>query len=270
MAQDLGSLASVITDLAFAPCASGNRTFSQITIKMDHIAAGSLSAAFTSNLSSSAVTVLNASTFTWPMVQDTWSKLGLTNSFAYNGTDNLVIEVEVTGGGGAPGACHRDTRQRVYSRTVGAANGSNSNAALKMELSTGSGASVFGKGCMGSNGEPAMGFTGEPRLTKTLTVGLSNGPILAPVMLNLGLTNKAPFPVDLSIVGAPGCFLYTDGVSGIVTASDAAGSASKVLPVPNDPNLVGLLFYLQWVCIDPGANPANQTTSSAGSVLVGT
>src|ERR1041384_6628584 len=67
MASDLGSLPGVITGLGFSRGGSGDRDFDAIQIVMDHIPAATttLSTVFASNLTANAVTVLNATNFTW-------------------------------------------------------------------------------------------------------------------------------------------------------------------------------------------------------------
>ncbi len=50
---------------------------------------------------------------------------------------------------------------------------------------------------------------------------------------------------------------------------DPAGNATAVLPVPNDPGIVGLVLYAQWLVIDPTvANPFSMGTSNALGFVV--
>ncbi len=267
--QDLGNSSGLIQDLGFAPCGGGTRTFQQITVKMDHITASTLSPTFATNITANAVTVLNGANLTWNMVAGTWSKLGLTTPFAYNGTDHLLIEIEVTGGTGSSGACHRGTRSRIFSKATGAATGSVGNYGLKMELSMSGGAGTYGKGCQGSNGVPQIFFTGEARLGKTLDANLASGPVSSGAFLNIGFTNSAPYPFDLTPFGATGCMLYSDPFSSVTTASNGTGDAQISIPIGSSPGLVGLKVYFQWLCLDPPGNTLGFTTSNGGVAVVG-
>ena len=47
------------------------------------------------------------------------------------------------------------------------------------------------------------------------------------------------------------------------------GTATWSIPVPRDPILVGLPFYVQGVVIDFGVNPGNAITTNAGEGVIG-
>ena len=97
--------------------------------------------------------------------------------------------------------------------------------ALKVEIVTGNG--TFGVGCPGSNGTPTLSFRGATNLGNTLHIDLAQGPVGSAAIMNFGLTNGAPFPIDLTVIGAVGCYVYTDPFIGITTATDPNGSATN-------------------------------------------
>ncbi|HEU4419765.1 MAG TPA: hypothetical protein VFT55_12575 [Planctomycetota bacterium] len=88
----------------------------------------------------------------------------------------------------------------------------------------------------------------------------------------LGLSNTqaafGPLPLDLGFIGMPGCFarVSLDTTLGI---AGAAGSASFVFVVPNQPTLVGFTFYTQGIVFDPTLNPFGFSTSDAALAVVG-
>ena len=79
----------------------------------------------------------------------------------------------------------------------------------------------------------------------------------------LGLPLPAPLP------GAPGCqvFVAWQALDSVLT--DAQGSASSSITVPNNASLVGLELFHQWALIDPTANALGIVTSDAGAATIG-
>jgi hypothetical protein len=282
MASDLGSLPGVITGLGFAPCGSGDRDFDSIQIVMDHIPAAvtTLSTTFAANLTPNAVTVLNATSYTWRQVQDTWNEVGLQNYFVFNGVDNLVIDITVFNARGNVSTppinltgMHRETRQRVYVFTwtgTPPASGNTDMAALKMEITMlMARASLYGRGCVGSNSlRPDHHYTGTPQLGQTISFDLSNALPNAVVLLATGGHTGFPFPVDLATYGFPGCFAYFSVANVLVMVASPTGTVSLPISVPNSPSLAGGQFDSQYFCLDAGA-PGGLTNSNFGRILIG-
>jgi hypothetical protein len=113
--------------------------------------------------------------------------------------------------------------------------------------------SVSGTGCTQfAPGPPEIGHVGHAQIgTSNFSATLSNtGPSL-PAVLAYGLSDTfwlgIALPFDLGLVGFSGCTLYQNLVGQIPAFTDGTGSAVQVLPVPNDPNLLGIPVYLQWV-----------------------
>lgn len=271
-AADLGNVSGVITGLAFAACNTGRAHYDRLEIVLDHIpAAQALSTTFAANLTASAVAVLDATNYTWHHTANGWNEVGLQNIFVYNGTDDLLVEITATNGI-APGGVRRDTRQRIY--WIGAAGpapatGTSSASASKIEVSMLTArASRYGDGCPGSNGSPQIGFTGVPQLGTTFSIDLQNGVPTGLGVLVAGTTNAGPFPLDLGFLGMTGCLAYTDLLATGIVLLDGAGAGSFSLPLPATLG-AGILFYAQYACLDPAANPFGLTSSDYGRILVG-
>jgi len=275
-AADLGSAAQVITGLGFAACGTGVHSYGSMEIVMDHTQAATLSSTFAQNLTASAQTVLQVTDHDWQVTQDTWNEIGLQRPFFYNGVDRVVIQVTFQNHafqGSGSGSFHRDSRQRVYSNnwTTLPTTGASSNAAAKMVLSVvTAGASSFGSGCVGSNGlVPDASFTGTPQLGQNCSFDIANAQAASVCFLVTGSSIGAPFPNDLGPLGAPRCRQYF-GIDGTFAAfTDAQGSGSVAVTVPNQPTLLGAIVYGQWACVDLAANTVGITTSDYVRVAVG-
>jgi hypothetical protein len=82
-------------------------------------------------------------------------------------------------------------------------------------------------------------------------------------------------PLDLTFLGAPGCFLNvsSDPAMGAGAASlpaDAAGRATIDLGVPTSPTLIGATFYNQYVSLDaPAGRSLPLTLTNAGRGVLG-
>ncbi len=76
-------------------------------------------------------------------------------------------------------------------------------------------------------------------------------------------------PVDLTPFGAPGCHVGANLEQGILRIADASGGATVALGIPGQPALVGATFWVQWVSLDPAANPLGVLTSLTGEVRIG-
>jgi DNA-binding beta-propeller fold protein YncE len=74
--------------------------------------------------------------------------------------------------------------------------------------------------------------------------------------------------VDLSVIGAPGCFGYTDGNLGAYSAPVTAGSSTFSVAVPNNLALIGFALTAQ-VSAASSTTPANFTTSNGVTGTIG-
>ena len=273
-ATDLGSAPALIRGFALAPCGTGTRTFRQVTVKMAHLSATTLSTTFAANLGANPITVMDVTNHAWHLTANAWNEIDLQQPFPYNGTDSLVVEFLVLGSGGGTGTTHRDaTHQRVYQGSyTGQATGIDGGlTAFKMRIIVGDAShQTFGTGCVGSNSQtPALTFSGDSKLGSTLNVDQAGAPATSPTVLHIGTTSATPFPLDLTPVGAPGCSLYNDALITVAMATTAGGTSTLPLPVPNNPALVGVKLYFQWIDVDPTANALGLIGSNYGRALVG-
>jgi hypothetical protein len=131
----------------------------------------------------------------------------------------------------------------------------------------------FGHGCSGVLGEPVLAAApgSLPTVGQPFTVQLTNVPI--PVaFFAAGLSNTAsggvPLPVDLGLLGMPGCPLLVDPMFLDLDVSGTA-AVSHVYQLPNQSNLVGLLFYVQGFPIDGSANTMGIIASNGGTGRIG-
>ena len=76
-------------------------------------------------------------------------------------------------------------------------------------------------------------------------------------------------PLTLAPFGASGCSVYCsyDVVFGRV--SDGRGTANQQITLPNNPSLLGQMFFGQWVTRDAAANTLGFTFSDGGKATIG-
>ena len=271
-AADLGGVANLITGLGFASCGTGRAHYDLMEVVLDHIpATQSWSTTFASNLTPAAVTVLNVANHTWHQTTNAWNEIGLQNTFAWNGVDDVVLQITIVNGVAPLAGFHRDARQRVYW------NGATGTPPATGTLATGAGkvevsmlmarTSSHGDGCVGSNGVPTMSFTGAPQQGTTFDLTLANGVPNGIGLMIAGTTNGFPFPIDLGPFGAPSCYAYTDLTFTSLLVLDGVGAGSFPLPIPAA--LVGFRFFGQFAVLDLPANQFGFTTSNYLNVLTG-
>ncbi len=282
-AAELNNAPGLITGIGFAQCGEGRHHFDTIEVRLAHKpGTGSLVATFAQNMVTDVTTVVSGSNYDWNLPASSWQDVGLQQAFAYNGVDNLVVEVTVTGSQwtatGALGSAglRAGSHQRVYANnwtTQPPATGTLTGTfALKIEIDLGvAKVSSHGVGCAGSTGSaPRMAVLGLPQLGQTVTFALADGLPGSLGLRILGFTNASPYPVDLGLLGMPACLLYTELGDLAAALTDGAGAASQALTVPNDPTLTGVRLYGQWACFDPTANAFGWTTSNYVRAQIGT
>jgi len=133
---------------------------------------------------------------------------------------------------------------------------------------------AFGTGCAGSAGTPTLRTEGgrRPWLTDTLVVEASPVPATSAALLWLGAsrTQWAGFalPIDLAILGMPGCFLLA--APDVQFPAGASGRrVSWPLPVCACPELLGLSIFAQITASDPPANALGFVVSNGIELVLG-
>ena len=130
---------------------------------------------------------------------------------------------------------------------------------------------VFGGGCLGSRGTPALSTLGSssPRIGSTFQLHVTNLPWTGPAFLLLGVSNtvyaNTTLPIDLGFLGAPLCNLMTS-IEQVDVLTNVLGAATWSFLVPPVP---GASFYAQVMPLDPGQNALGLTASNAGHGVIG-
>lgn len=275
-ASDLGT-PGFITGLEFDPCNTGthNSATLKITIGMvpNNFTFAGGNTNFDVNLANAVGTtvVLDQTDYSFEMNASTWSNVGFTQSFLYDGTSDVLIDILTTGNvNTGSGSMHRNgVRERLYAINwtgTPPATGSTGLAALSMRVLMGCAElSTFGQGCAGLQ----LSFSGSPALGSVLTTDMAGGAATMPTALNVGaFAQNPPFPIDLSPFGLTGCSLFASSEVSASTISDATGAASISIPVPAASSLTGVRLYFQWVHLNVTA-PGGAATSNGGVAVLG-
>jgi hypothetical protein len=121
-------------------------------------------------------------------------------------------------------------------------------------------ATPFGKGCPSTGEFRVFHFTTGSQESLTLNWASDASPKLSGVIA-LGLSNKRvgpfPLPLDLTLIGAPGCLLYHDLWAYLNSRLLVYQNGSQLvasLPVPRDFRLTGLELFVQGFIADPKVN----------------
>lgn len=134
----------------------------------------------------------------------------------------------------------------------------------------------FGTGCQGTGGVLAHGATasnGDPYVGTTATYTLTGGPKNWISLMWLGFSNTQwgafNLPLALDAIGAKGCSLYVPPTLQFTAGTDANGTARVPLPLPGDAQLIGLVYFTQFVGLERSVNPLGLTFSNGLRTLVG-
>ncbi|MBM3961013.1 MAG: hypothetical protein FJ306_03810 [Planctomycetes bacterium] len=135
-------------------------------------------------------------------------------------------------------------------------------------------------GRVGSWEQPVIGQTFVQRVTNLnglgnlglLVLGTSGalGPSGAPAGSPQSVYN--PQPLDLTLFGAPGCFLNVDPLDIQVLVGDATGTADFALPTPGNLALIGFVLFSQpckWDFATP-VNPLGIQPGNWSRIILGT
>ncbi len=139
--------------------------------------------------------------------------------------------------------------------------------------------SSLGTGCTGSNGRvPNHTITHNngacgPQQGTTTSYNIADGPANGMAVLQFGtrtdFNGGTPLPLDLGLIGAPGCTLYHDLGFDVSFGTDAGGSGRVTFASPADPATVGFNLYTSVTMLDQGNNALNIVQSNALRVAQG-
>lgn len=130
----------------------------------------------------------------------------------------------------------------------------------------------FGHGCPGGNGTPTLAANppvlGQPFV---LNIGSLGNQVVGGLLLQ-GFTSTSFagtfLPLDLSPFGMSGCGLeVAPATNSFLLASN--GNASFGFVVPNQPSLIGLHYFTQFMGLDFAAPNSSVSMSNAGHALLG-
>lgn len=161
---------------------------------------------------------------------------------------------------GAPG--------RVISAGGATNSGTQFGTTFAMAPTTPATVTSFGTGCPTTAGAVQLNAVSMPYAGSTFVHEIAGGPALSFVgILAFGGSNTnwngLPLPLDLTVVGAPGCqALVSLDVLVTVLLTNGAGSAAWALP--NQASLVGQGFFTQGVVLDPLSPLPFQIGASSG------
>ena len=129
----------------------------------------------------------------------------------------------------------------------------------------------FGAGCVGSLGVPGNRSSTLPMLGGAATIVIDRLPFdIGVLALGLSRTISAlgPLPVDLGLIGMPGCPLRVSP-DATLTLVGASNAASVLFPVPSTAALIGAQVFSQALSLDPALNAFGFAISDAAVMLVG-
>jgi hypothetical protein len=137
------------------------------------------------------------------------------------------------------------------------------------------GTSPFGAPCDGlASPLPVVSGIGDPTLGNTnFAIRLDGGAPGGLTLLWFGTSRsqwggQPVLPLDLGLLGAPGCTLWTDPAQLTVGVGSATGSWSQPLPIPNQASLRFVTVFAQGAVAAPGANPLGLATSAGLAVRI--
>jgi hypothetical protein len=185
-------------------------------------------------------------------------------TWEYDGTHCYAFTSEATPAPGnwlAAGACDL-VRQRML--VFGGYNATNQRTAVSWERDPNRpGFATFGLGCPGAGAQ--LSARTLPALGTTFTLDAIGLPVSGLVSVLLGTSNLTwgalPLPLDLGLIGLPGCSLYTS-VELATGVPNNAGTATWSVPIPNDPSLRGLTFFDQVLVNAAGALSLSNASSA--------
>ena len=153
---------------------------------------------------------------------------------------------------------------RVFSTSAGSTFGT---------VEKGSGAVVGFVPSKNEGAVPILDCPDQPKVGKTITLGLQRVRANAPVGIILGFSDHSwaglTLPLDLTPIGAKGCRLLAGLNILFLTSVNGDGIGSFKLPIPGETSLILGRIYFQALVLDPGANQAGLSWSNGLKGIIG-
>lgn len=116
---------------------------------------------------------------------------------------------------------------------------------------------TYGQGCIGSLGMPTLvvDHATPPIIGTTLELIYQNVPgSFIPAIGAYGTSRSSPLPLDLGVIGLPGCQLWHSAeVTGAIGAPNGSGRVRWQVPLPNSAVLLGSEVFFQCLHLEvPG------------------
>jgi len=134
---------------------------------------------------------------------------------------------------------------------------------------------AYGNGCAGSVGVPTLDAQpgSAPLVGQPLVLELDDLPATPLVFVAAGLSRTqnggVPLPLELSVLGMPGCAQFVGELGLLQAAPAAAGAATWSLQLPSTAALAGLELYFQGLVPDAAANAFGLILTNAGRAVIG-
>ncbi len=119
---------------------------------------------------------------------------------------------------------------------------------------------------VGFSSSTTISSTGTPDLGQRFGITLSSAKAIAPTLWGVGMR---PIRHDLTIMGAPGCFLAVQPMIVIGAMTNQIGELELSHTIPNNALLQGLNLFTQFAVRDR-VNAAGLVFSNGGHVRIGT
>ena len=241
--------------VAFSGSKSG-WSASQFQLRMAHTLQTTLSMTFATNLASGAVALIDGP-ITFNAVASTWTPLGITNGFNYDGKSGLVLEVRYIRNTTSGVTVWTDNRMcRCYTHTGNSNDPYNATTAI-----TPTPGALMGMKVRLTTVDTQIFGSGTGRIGTTLTLVLLSPPDGGlPYQVGTSLGN-GPTPIGNRQIGLSLDDLLVVSVGGFLPAIfqsyagnlDASGQGTAKMVVPNNAGLVGIRLHSAFVTLKNGA-----------------
>ncbi len=160
---------------------------------------------------------------------------------------------------------------------AGACGANFANDLWRLDLPVFASSETYGQGCVGTLGMPTMAIEAPSRPLVGTTLNLRFVGVPGQFIPAIGAYGEQrdtyvgiPLPLDLTVVGLPGCTLWTSAEDTFVLpAPNGTGSVVWAVAIPNDPLLLGTSSFFQGLCFELPGYPRWASMSNAVGVRIG-